>query len=82
MAIIKGEKSINDCKVISSSKNIELKINGDEIYMGEFVKKIVRNTILALISSLKIPEIKEGDIIEIKLKVSKNDAIFIKYGKG
>ena len=79
-AIIEGRKKFEDCKVINV-EDISIEINGEKIFIGEFVRKMLKKTFLAMISSLKTPEIKEGDVIEIRIKIHPEDIGLIKYGR-
>jgi molybdopterin-guanine dinucleotide biosynthesis protein B len=61
--IIKGNKTLDDC--LSLKPSTLVKVNGKIISMNSFIAKIVRNTIIGLLSSLK--GFTKGDI-EIKIK--------------
>ena len=61
--IVKGNKTLNDCSSLEPSTLV--KVNGKIISMNSFIAKIVRNTIIGLLSSLK--GFTKGDI-EIKIK--------------
>jgi hypothetical protein len=61
--IIKGNKTLDDC--LSLTPSTLVKANGKIISMNSFIAKIVRNTIIGLLSSLK--GFTKGDI-EIKIK--------------
>ena len=68
--ILNGEKNLMDCKSLSKKK-ISIKINGQEIKIGEFVDDFVRNTVCGMVSNLKGVEDVENVIIEIENR--KND---------
>lgn len=61
--IIKGEKNREDCKL--NNKSVSLKIDGKEIEMVPFVKKLMRNSVLAVVSELE--GYSENSKIEIEL---------------
>ncbi len=67
--ILKGEKSLEDCVVLSAGKMAEIKISGREVPMGSFVQELVRSVVLGMVSTLKKANAKEGDIVEIKVRV-------------
>lgn len=53
------------------SKNDEklvVKIDGKDIPMNPFIKRIIRKTVLAMLSTLKGVEIQGDETIEIKIK--------------
>ncbi len=52
--IYKGERNLTDCPVLSNDTfKIEIKVNGVKLPLKSFPAKIIRNTIIALISTLK-----------------------------
>lgn len=61
--IVKGNKTLDDCSSLEPSTLV--KVNGKIISMNSFISKIVKNTIIGLLSSLK--GFIKGDI-EIKIK--------------
>ncbi|GAG62167.1 unnamed protein product [marine sediment metagenome] len=61
--IVKGNKTPDDCPSLKSSTLV--KVNGKIISMNPFISKIVKNTIIGLLSSLK--GFIKGDI-EIRIK--------------
>ncbi|GAI79578.1 unnamed protein product, partial [marine sediment metagenome] len=61
--IVKGNKTSGDCFSLEPSTLV--KVNGKIISMNPFIAKIVKNTIIGLLSSLKA--FVKGDI-EIKIK--------------
>ncbi|HZK12348.1 MAG TPA: molybdopterin-guanine dinucleotide biosynthesis protein B [Atribacterota bacterium] len=61
--IVKGNKAPGDCPSLEPSTSV--KVNGNIISMNPFIAKIVKSTILGLLSSLK--GFIKGDI-EIKIK--------------
>jgi len=63
LEIVKGNKTLDDCPSLEPSTLV--KVNGKIISMNPFISKIVKNTIIGLLSSLK--GFIKGDI-EIKIK--------------
>src|SRR5665648_270258 len=61
--IVKGNKTPDDCPSLEPSTSV--KVNGKIISMNTFIAKIIKNTIVGLLSSLK--GFIKGDI-EIKIK--------------
>jgi len=61
--IVKGNKTLDDCSSLEPSTLV--KVNGEIISMNPFISKIVKNTIIGLLSPLK--GFTEGDI-EIRIK--------------
>jgi molybdopterin-guanine dinucleotide biosynthesis adapter protein len=61
--IVKGNRTIDDCPSLEPSTLV--KVNGKIISMNPFITKIVKNTIIGLLSTLK--GFTKGDI-EIKIK--------------
>jgi len=61
--IVKGNKTVDNCFSLRPSTSV--KVNGKVIPMNPFISKIVKNTIVGLLSPLK--SIIKGDI-EIKIK--------------
>jgi molybdopterin-guanine dinucleotide biosynthesis protein B len=61
--IVKGNKTLDDCSSLEPSTLV--KVDGKIISMNPFISKIVKNTIIGLLSSLK--GFIKGDI-EIKIK--------------
>ena len=69
--IYEGEADLNDCPVISGeSLNIEVTVNGTKLSLKPFPAKIIRNTVIALISSLK--QVDEKLVGKITINVDKN----------
>ncbi len=62
--IYKGERSLSDCPVITEDSRIEIVVNGAKLPLKQFPAKIIRNTVIALISTLKqVDENLDGKII-------------------
>lgn len=64
--IVKGEKSVKDCVVLSSKPRVMVKIDGKELPMKDWVQELVEKTIKGMLSAMK--SYKEGKIIEIVIK--------------
>ncbi|USG99279.1 molybdopterin-guanine dinucleotide biosynthesis protein B [Thermococcus argininiproducens] len=63
--IIRGEKSIKDCVVISSKPQVVVKVDGKELPMKDWVQELVKKTIKGMLSAMK--GYKEGRKIEITI---------------
>jgi molybdopterin-guanine dinucleotide biosynthesis protein B len=72
-AIDAGKTSIDDCVVLHAGKTVVLKISGKDVPMGEFVQGFVKSTTLGMLKTLKKADIKEGDVIELKILVTADD---------
>jgi molybdopterin-guanine dinucleotide biosynthesis protein B len=62
--IVKGEKTLKDCVVLSSKPKVTVKIDGKVLPMKDWVQEMVEKTIRGLLSSMK--GYREGRI-EIKI---------------
>lgn len=71
--IYRRKAGLSDCVVISAKKKVSLKINKNEVPMGNFVQNFVKNTMVGMVSSLKKSKLKKGDVVELKIKVDKDD---------
>ena len=72
-AIAKGEASIDDCVILKAGKTVILRIDGQDVPMGDFVQGFVKSTTLGMIKTLKKPDIKKGDVVELKILVEQDD---------
>lgn len=70
--IYRGKAKLDDCVVIGEKK-VSLKINKNEVPVGDFVQSFIKNTTLGMLASLKKSELKDGDVIELKIRVDKDD---------
>ncbi len=70
-AIYEGKADFNRCVILSADKEVVVRINDREVPLGKFVQSFVRNVVIGMVSSLKKADFKEGDIIEIRVKVGK-----------
>ncbi|MBU2560545.1 hypothetical protein KKA03_06585 [archaeon] len=58
---------------LHEKRKIVLKIGGKNIPMNRFVMDFFKATILAMVKKLKKSELKEGDIVEIRMLVDSDD---------
>ncbi|MEE8400958.1 MAG: (Fe-S)-binding protein [Candidatus Hydrothermarchaeaceae archaeon] len=72
-AVAKGKAVIGDCTVLNAGKTVILKVSGRDVPLKSFVQDFIKGTTLGMIKSLKEGEVKEGDIVEIKILVTLND---------
>ena len=63
--VAKKKKTLKDCKELPA-QDLSVKVNDMEIPMGKFAKKIISQTMVGLISSLKGTE--NAETIEVKIK--------------
>ena len=61
--IVKGEKSTEDCVVLSSKPKVIVRVDGKELPMKDWVQELVEKTIKGMLSAMK--GYKEGRKIEI-----------------
>ena len=73
VAIAAGEASIDDCVVLKAGKTVILRIDGQDVPMGDFVQGFVKSTTLGMIKTLKKADIKKGDVVELKILVEQDD---------
>lgn len=71
LAIINGKTKESNC-VMKKSSDVKIKIDGNPIPMNPFVNKFMRNTVLGMISSLKIEDIDEYKKIELLIQNENN----------
>jgi molybdopterin-guanine dinucleotide biosynthesis protein B len=64
--IVKGEKTTEDCVVLSSKPKVIVKIDGKELPMKDWVQELVEKTIKGMLSTMK--GYKEGRKIEITIQ--------------
>jgi len=50
------------------NEGLTVKINGENLRMVPFVQRIIRKTILAMLSTLKGVEIRGDEVIELSVK--------------
>lgn len=64
--IVKGEKTLNDCVVLSSKPKVTVKIDGQVLPMKDWVQELVEKTIKGMLSAMK--GYREGRRIEILIR--------------
>ncbi len=61
--IFKGEKTLEDCEVLTSPGEVEVKVNGEKIPLGKFPNDMIKGSITGLLKSLKgVEGIREASI--------------------
>ncbi len=55
----------------SEKRRIDISIDGKDIPVGRFVQGFLINTIVGMLKSLKKVDVKDGSIIEIRLRYKK-----------
>jgi hypothetical protein len=58
---------------LHEKRKVVLRIGGKNIPMNRFVMDFFKATTMAMVKTLKNSDIKEGDIVEIKVLVSADD---------
>ena len=58
---------------LNEGKTVILKIDGRNIPLKGFVRDFIKGTTMGMIKTLKKTNVKEGDIIELKILVSADD---------
>ncbi|ASJ15790.1 molybdopterin-guanine dinucleotide biosynthesis protein MobB [Thermococcus chitonophagus] len=64
--IVKGEKSVDDCVVLSSKPRVIIKIDGQVLPLKDWVQELVEKTIKGMLSAMK--GYREGRRIEIIIR--------------
>ncbi|MFA4641346.1 molybdopterin-guanine dinucleotide biosynthesis protein B [Pyrococcus kukulkanii] len=64
--IVRGEKSVNDCVVLSSRPKVTIKIDGQVLPLKDWVQELVEKTIKGMLSAMK--GYREGKKIEIVIR--------------
>ncbi|AAL82078.1 molybdopterin-guanine dinucleotide biosynthesis protein MobB [Pyrococcus furiosus DSM 3638] len=64
--IVKGEKTVKDCVVLSSTPKVTIKIDGQVLPLKDWVQELVEKTIKGMLSAMK--GYREGRKIEIVIK--------------
>ncbi|MEE8402901.1 MAG: (Fe-S)-binding protein [Candidatus Hydrothermarchaeaceae archaeon] len=72
-AIAAGKATIEDCVVLREGKTVILKVCGRDVPLKAFVQDFIKGTTLGMIKTLKRADVKEGDVIELKILVSADD---------
>ncbi|RLF15037.1 MAG: molybdopterin-guanine dinucleotide biosynthesis protein B [Thermoprotei archaeon] len=58
--IVKGERTVNDCKALGRDL-VNVIINGKPMILNAFVQKLIRNTVIGMLSTLK--GFEKGEIV-------------------
>ncbi|WP_297508631.1 molybdopterin-guanine dinucleotide biosynthesis protein B [Thermococcus sp.] len=64
--IVKGEKTLKDCVVLSSKPRVTVKIDGQVLPMKDWVQELVEKTVKGMLSAMK--GYREGKRIEIVIR--------------
>lgn len=72
-AIASGTADFDGCVVLQAGTVVTLKVNGRDVPVGRFVQGFIKSTTLGMIKTLKKADIKEGDIVELKILVNADD---------
>ena len=64
--IVRGEKTLNDCAVLSSKPKVTVRIDGQVLPMKDWVQELVEKTIKGMLSAMK--GYREGRRIEIIIR--------------
>lgn len=70
-AILRGEASIEKCITLHEG-DVLLKVNGERVFLGKFPSKIIKNTFLGMIKSLKGVDTKGANSISFELTLSES----------
>lgn len=65
-AILRSEANLKDCKTLQIS-DLSLKLDDAQVYLSDFPKKIIKNTILAMVSSLKGGNLEKAKLITVQV---------------
>ncbi len=52
-------------------RQIHISIDGKDVPVGRFVQGFLSNTLIGMLASLKKADVKDGSLIEIRLKVKR-----------
>ena len=66
-AIYSGRRKLENCPVASSSLDVEVEIGDSKLPMQPFVARMIKSTVLGMISSLKGVEITGDEKLKIKI---------------
>jgi len=64
--IVKGEKTVKDCVVLSSKPKVTVKVDGQPLPMRDWVQELVEKTIKGMLSAMK--GYREGRRVEIVIR--------------
>lgn len=68
-AVLKNKASKNECIVLTREKKLKILINNKEIPITSFVEKIIKTTVLSMLSTLKGTNIENKQKTELKIEV-------------
>jgi molybdopterin-guanine dinucleotide biosynthesis protein B len=71
--ILEGDSNFIDCVVISTGKPVSIRVGEREVPMGRFVQDFVKNTVMAMVGTLKGAEMAPGDVLEIRISIKEDD---------
>jgi CO dehydrogenase/acetyl-CoA synthase gamma subunit (corrinoid Fe-S protein) len=77
--IVAGEKKITDCYILQQKQEVAVSIDNKSVPLHPFVQDIVRNTVFAMLKSLKQTSIDGDEYLLITVK--KKDAKTVKAKK-
>ncbi len=66
-SILKGKNTVEDCTELKNEKRVKVRIDDEEIRLGNFPEKVVERTIRGLISSLKDID---GDEKKVEIEIN------------
>lgn len=72
--IVAGKAKVDDCWILRQKQNVLVKIENEKIPLHPFVQNIIRNTILAMLRSLKHTNLKGDEylLINVRKKIKTN----------
>jgi uncharacterized Fe-S cluster-containing protein len=69
-AVIAGEQKVEECIILGEKEpSVSLTINSKDIPLNPFVQKILKNTLMGIVSTLKSDQLIET--VELKVNLSK-----------
>ena len=66
--LVRNKADLKECVTLVSEKKLVLKVNGKIIFLNPWLQDLIRNTIMALISSLKGVEIRGDEKLLVEVK--------------
>ena len=70
-AIAGGKAELKDCVVLSAGDTAVLKVNEERIPLNRFVQETMKEVTLAMLKPLKKTDLKDGDVINLRIKFKK-----------
>jgi len=71
--ILEGSSGFADCVILAAGRPISIRVGDREVPMGAFVQKMVKNTLLGMVGSLKGTALTPGEVLEIKITIREED---------